>query len=62
MTQDLLQQTLTDNELKQALEACAEEPIHILGAIQPHGYMLVLNDAFVIQKVSANIRAYPVSF
>ena len=27
------------------LEACAREPIHIPGSIQPHGYLFVLNEA-----------------
>lgn len=32
-----------DPELKRALEACAEEPIHIIGAIQPPGVLLVFH-------------------
>lgn len=33
---------LTDPELKQALEECAREPIHIPGSIQPHGVLLAV--------------------
>lgn len=40
--------------LKQALDNCAREPIHIPGAIQPHGYLLVVDDDFNIVKCSAN--------
>ena len=28
---------MTDVDLSEALDACAREPIHIPGAIQPHG-------------------------
>lgn len=43
-----------DEKLQQALENCAQEPIHIPGTIQPHGYLLVLDHAFNIQRISAN--------
>ena len=40
--------------LQQALDNCAKEPIHIPGAIQPHGYLLVVDENFKILKCSAN--------
>ena len=44
--------------LDRALAACAREPIHLSGAIQPHGYMIscALPD-WTIRHVSANIEA-----
>jgi two-component system, chemotaxis family, sensor kinase Cph1 len=37
------------------LDACAQEPIHIPGAIQPHGALLVLDPAhFAVRQASAN--------
>ena len=36
-------------------DACAREPIHIPGSIQPHGYLFVLNTAdFTVASVSQN--------
>src|SRR6218665_459291 len=41
-----------------ALEICSREPIHIPGAIQPHGALLVLEDgSFQVLQVSANLEA-----
>ncbi len=40
-----------------ALESCSREPIHIPGAIQPHGALLVLEDSSLrCLQVSANIQ------
>ncbi|MBK4987991.1 ATP-binding protein [Pseudomonas sp. S36] len=41
----------TDLTLDQAMERCAQEPIQIPGSIQPHGFLLVLdeNDLRVLQ-------------
>ncbi len=36
---------------------CADEPIHIPGSIQPHGVLLALSGAGVIQQVSDNTLA-----
>jgi light-regulated signal transduction histidine kinase (bacteriophytochrome) len=37
------------------LDACAREPIHIPGGIQPHGALLVLDpDSFAVRQASAN--------
>ena len=36
-------------------QLCAREPIHIPGSIQPHGWMLVLNEeTFAVEQFSAN--------
>ena len=41
------------------LETCASEPIHIPGAIQPHGALLACRDAQLhVARVSANIEAW----
>lgn len=40
------------------LSNCDKEPIHIPGAIQPHGAMLVVDDDLLITRVSANIEAF----
>lgn len=41
--------------LEDLLDACASEPIHAPGAVQPHGALLVLDDAGVIRSASANL-------
>ena len=38
------------------LSACAQEPIHIPGTIQPHGFLLVLAPDFTVKHVSANVE------
>lgn len=40
------------------LSACATEPIHIPGAVQPHGCLLVADPARVVFQASANARAF----
>ncbi|MNS34630.1 Phytochrome-like protein cph1 [compost metagenome] len=41
------------------LDTCAQEPIHIPGAVQPFGALLVLNeDDLVIRQASRNIAEY----
>ncbi len=45
-------------ELQRALETCANEPIHLSGAIQPHGYLISCRlPDWSIHHVSANIEA-----
>ena len=47
--------TLSTDEMAQALRMCENEPIHIPGAIQPHGVMLVLHPAtLTILQASTN--------
>jgi two-component system, chemotaxis family, sensor kinase Cph1 len=45
---------LTEEELKEALDACAQEPIHIPGSIQPHGMLAVISASGIIERISAN--------
>ncbi|TXK29669.1 GAF domain-containing protein [Pontibacter qinzhouensis] len=41
------------------LSNCDTEPIHLIGRIQPHGFMIVLNLAnFVVEQVSQNIASF----
>lgn len=47
--------TSSKGDLEAAQEACAQEPIHIPGSIQPHGYAIIIDDQKTIVKVSGNI-------
>lgn len=49
---------LTEDELRQALEHCASEPIHIPGSIQPHGCLLVIDAQDVVSQVSENVERF----
>ena len=50
---------LSEQELRDALELCAQEPIHIPGSIQPHGAMLVVDEKTkTVQQASENIAAF----
>jgi light-regulated signal transduction histidine kinase (bacteriophytochrome)/CheY-like chemotaxis protein len=40
------------------LTNCDREPIHLLGAIQPFGFLLALTSDWLITRVSANIEDY----
>ena len=41
------------------LDQCAREPIHIPGAIQPHGCLIALEPGtLLVQQVSANVEAF----
>ena len=46
---------MTDTGFKVDLTNCDREPIHILGAIQPHGQLIALSTDWLIARVSANI-------
>jgi diguanylate cyclase (GGDEF)-like protein len=40
------------------LDRCAQEPVHIIGHIQPHGLLFALSEPdLIVQQVSANISA-----
>ena len=44
-------------DLLQAIERCAKEPIHIPGSIQPHGFLLAVEEPLLrIQQASENTR------
>jgi len=45
---------MTDPSFKVDLSNCDREPIHILGAIQPFGFLIVLSSDWNIVRVSAN--------
>ncbi len=50
---------LTPEQLTRALRRCAEEPIHIPGAIQAHGILLGLEEqSLTIARVSDNAASY----
>lgn len=50
---------LSEAELEDALQTCANEPIHIPGSIQPHGGLFVLDkDKLTILQVSENIESF----
>ena len=41
------------------LTNCEQEPIHIPGSIQPHGFLLGLNDqSFIIEYCSGNVEEF----
>lgn len=48
--------TLTPEEIKEAIDNCANEPVHIPGCVQPHGFFVALNTALTaVTYVSENI-------
>ncbi|MDR5900080.1 hypothetical protein QC823_13930 [Halomonas vilamensis] len=49
----------SEAEIEAALEACAHEPVHVPGAIQPMGCLVSLDaDMGRIRQVSANIEDF----
>jgi light-regulated signal transduction histidine kinase (bacteriophytochrome)/CheY-like chemotaxis protein len=40
------------------LTNCDREPIHLLGAIQPMGFLLALSQDWVVERVSANVERF----
>ncbi|RZJ97345.1 MAG: hybrid sensor histidine kinase/response regulator [Novosphingobium sp.] len=49
---------MTDGDFQVDLTNCDREPIHLLGAIQPVGFLLALSTDWLIQRTSANIADY----
>ncbi len=49
---------LKQKEFEKALENCASEPIHLIGSIQPHGALLVLNNHYEVIQTSENIADF----
>ncbi|VUD58723.1 Phytochrome-like protein cph1 [Thalassocella blandensis] len=50
---------LSEEELQEAIQSCADEPIHRPNLIQPHGFMLVVNkESFEILQASENVEIY----
>ncbi len=49
--------TTEAQDLLDAIDRCAEEPIHIPGSIQPHGFLLAVEEPGLrVQQVSENIQ------
>lgn len=49
--------TTEAQDLLEAIDRCADEPIHIPGSIQPHGFLLVVSEPDLrIQQASENVR------
>ena len=49
---------IKQKEFEKALENCASEPIHLIGSIQPHGALLVLNNHYKVIQTSENIADF----
>jgi PAS domain S-box-containing protein len=50
--------TAENLDLASDLDRCAQEPIHILGRIQPHGMLFALSEPdLIVRQVSANVSA-----
>jgi light-regulated signal transduction histidine kinase (bacteriophytochrome) len=49
---------VTDASPQVDLTNCDREPIHLLGAIQPFGFLIALTSDWLITRVSANIQHY----
>jgi light-regulated signal transduction histidine kinase (bacteriophytochrome)/CheY-like chemotaxis protein len=49
---------LADESVGVDLTNCDREPIHILGAIQPIGFLLALTSDWIIARASANVAAF----
>lgn len=49
---------MTDTGFKVDLTNCDREPIHILGAIQPFGFLLALSGDWMVTRTSANVAAF----
>lgn len=49
---------MDERELEAALEICEREPVHIPGAIQPHGALIAMDEQLeVVRQVSANLES-----
>lgn len=46
---------LSEEELRKAIENCAKEPIHRLGAIQPHGFLILFSEKMTVLGISENL-------
>jgi light-regulated signal transduction histidine kinase (bacteriophytochrome)/CheY-like chemotaxis protein len=49
---------VSEQEQTVDLTNCDREPIHLLGAIQPSGFLLALTSDWLVARVSANIAEY----
>ena len=49
---------MTEGEFQVDLSNCDREPIHLLGAIQPVGFLLALTADWIIARASVNVGRY----
>ena len=50
-----MSQHLTDDQMREALQTCADEPVHVPGTIQPMGYLLACGfEDGLVHQVSEN--------
>lgn len=47
-----------DNINRSFLDECEREPLHLSGAIQPHGTLLLTDDSGIVSHVAANLTAF----
>jgi light-regulated signal transduction histidine kinase (bacteriophytochrome) len=51
--------TTEAQDLLSAIDRCADEPIHIPGSIQPHGFLLVVSEPELhVQQASENVQQW----
>jgi light-regulated signal transduction histidine kinase (bacteriophytochrome) len=50
--------SMTDGDFQVDLTNCDREPIHLLGAIQPVGFLLALTSDWIVARASANVRDF----
>lgn len=49
---------MDERELEAALDACGREPVHVPGAIQPHGALIAMDELLQqVRQVSANLES-----
>ena len=48
----------TDNHVELALQRCASEPIHLCGALQPHGALLAIDEQGYVVMGSDNLSLF----
>ncbi len=61
MSQATEEETFRAENLDRAseLDRCAQEPIHIIGHIQPHGVLFAISEPdLIVRQVSANVSAF----
>jgi light-regulated signal transduction histidine kinase (bacteriophytochrome) len=49
---------MSEGEFQVDLTNCDREPIHLLGAIQPAGFLIALSADWIISRVSANVESF----
>lgn len=49
---------MNEDEFRVDLSNCDQEPIHILGAIQPFGFLITVSQDWLITRASANAAAF----